>query len=321
MFCRYCGTANPSDSRFCRICGKQLDGTTITLLPDSSTPVLPLPGIPMSGVQSAAENVPLVQGVPQTSDVPSVPGTPSSPGGHSSAASSTPLSSPAPQESLHTPHTSAPSAPSHITYPHPESHPHGYRPSHPPPEPHAEHPHLPPEPHPHAEHHPLQHTRPLTESHSRSTPLRSAASQQALSTGVRVAGQISRRALFIALGGAVAVTVGVGTVVYVNNAISTPEKTITTFLEAVKRRDGQTAFEQLSSRLQNQLNEQQYISNINLVGGFIGSYTISDVQESGSTAAASVSFTALILTANYSVELVNENGVWKIDGGTLINYY
>jgi hypothetical protein len=142
-----------------------------------------------------------------------------------------------------------------------------------------------------------------------------------LSAGVKVAGHISRRAFLIALSGVAAVTVGVGTVVFVNNAISTPEKTISNFLEAVKRRDGQTAYEQLSSRLQSQINEQQYISNTNLVGGFIGSYNISNIQENDSTATASVSFTALIITANYSVELVKENGVWKIDGGTLINYY
>src|SRR5258706_11545369 len=290
MFCRYCGTANPSDSRFCGICGKRLDETTTILAPDSVIPIQPIPGLPMGGVQSIADNVPIVQETPQISNVPIVQGTPSPFGGHSTAASSAPLSSPAPQEALHTPYTSAPSLPPHtpsssqieysgVTHPLPESPMHAYHPlsPHAHPHPHVEqHPHTEHHSHPRIEHH--LHTQPITESQSRSTSLQSTASQQALSTGVTVAGRMSRRALLIALGGAAAVTVGVGTVVYVNNAISTPEKTITTFLEAVKGRDGQTAYDQLSSRLQSQVDRQQYISNINLVGGFIGSYTISNVQ-------------------------------------------
>jgi hypothetical protein len=151
--------------------------------------------------------------------------------------------------------------------------------------------------------------------------MQSSASQQMVSTGAKVAGHISRRAFLIALGSVATVAVGAGAYVYVNNAISTPEKTISNFLDAIKRRDGQTAFEQLSSRLQSQENEQQYISNINLVGGFIGSYNISNVQQNDTTATATVSITAFIITANYSVALVKENGVWKIDGGTLLNYH
>ena len=46
-------------------------------------------------------------------------------------------------------------------------------------------------------------------------------------------GQLSRRALLIALGGAATVAVGVGAVVYVNNATSTPEKTISNYLDAI----------------------------------------------------------------------------------------
>jgi hypothetical protein len=254
-----------------------------------------------------------VQGMPEINNIPSVQGAPSSLGGLSSAAPSVPSQ---------TPHGSAPSVPSHLTHPLPKENPSGHYPPHQHSHPHTEpyqHPHNEHHPHPHTEHH--TDTQPLSKSQSNSNSLKSAVSQQALSTGVSVAGHISRRAFLIAIGGAAAVTVGVGTVVYVKNAISTPEKTISNFLEAVKRRDGQTAYEQLSSRLQSQINEQQYISNINLVGGFIGSYNISNVQESDSNATASVSFTALIVTANYTVELVKENGVWKIDGGTLINYY
>ena len=134
-------------------------------------------------------------------------------------------------------------------------------------------------------------------------------------------GQLSRRALLIALGGAATVAVGVGAVVYVNNATSTPEKTISNYLDAIKRRDGKAAYEQLSFRLQSQSNEQQFISGVNLVGGFIGSYTISNVQVNGSTATATVSVTAVIVTINYSVMLVKENDVWKLNGGTLINIH
>lgn len=317
MFCRYCGTSNPTDSRFCRICGKQLDGTTDTLTPDAIAPVLPLIKLTVSDIQPAAGNAPMVQGTPQISGVPSVQGTPSSPGGPTNATPPTHLSSSASQEALRAPNASEQSSPSHnslasqagsshVTHTHSESHP----PEH--------HPHMPPHHEPPLHH---WHTQSSLELQSHSTSLPSTASQQTLSTGVRVAGHISRRALLIALAsGAAVATVGAGVVIY-NNAVSTPEKTISNYLDAIKRRDGQTAYEQLSSRFQSQTNEQQFISNVNLAGGFIGSYTISAVQVNGSSAIASVSVTALIVTVNYSVHLVQENGVWKLDGGTLISIH
>lgn len=329
MFCIYCGGNNPSDARFCHICGRQMDKTTVALTPDIM-PVPPLPGIPMHGIESAPGNVPLVQGTPQISNVPSVPGAPPSaanpiqPGGFPAANTSNPglAAHAAPSSQIDQPHAAHSlkeadlhaGHPPHLPKHHAPTHPHpGY---HPPTHPHpGHHPHM--DPHTHPEYDPQ--ARPLRETPSRPNSLQSGAASQALSGGVKVAGHISRRALLIALGGAAAVATVGASIVYVNNAISTPQKTISNYLEALKRRDGKAAYEQLSSRFQRQVNEQQYISAANFAGGFIGSYTISNVQENDSTATAMVSVTALILTANYTVQLMKENGVWKIDGGTLIN--
>ncbi len=318
MLCRYCGTTNPIDARFCCHCGMRIDRATIVLAPAPITSVLPSPGMLVGGIQPVSGTISMVDGASQVSAVPSAYGTPqisSMPPaqGGSPASPSSPIShgaSPAQGASL-----SPPLA----------------RPQHPLPETRPLPTHQA-EPSPHPAHHGDAHTadhlesppraQPQTGTRSHSTSLQSTMGRQAAAaTGVTVAGQLSRRALLIALGGAATVAVGVGAVVYVNNATSTPEKTISNYLEAVKRRDGKTAYEQLSSRLQSQSNEQQFISGVNLVGGFIGSYTISNVQENGSTATATVSVTALIVTINYSVMLVKENGVWKLNGGTLINIH
>ncbi len=101
---------------------------------------------------------------------------------------------------------------------------------------------------------------------------------------------------------------------------STPEKTISAYIDAIKRRDAPTAYDQLSSRLKSQTNEQQFTSAVDLVGIFIGDYSINNVQVNGSTATAIVTFTAVFFVkVTYTVALVKENDVWKLDGGTLVN--
>ncbi|TMF41932.1 MAG: hypothetical protein E6I32_19270, partial [Chloroflexi bacterium] len=138
--------------------------------------------------------------------------------------------------------------------------------------------------------------------------LRPPMSQKIASTGVKTAGRLSRRALFLLVaGGTVAVAAGGAAVVYLTT--STPEKTISAFLDALKNRDGQSAYNQLSTHLQSTTDEQNYISTIRAWGGVITSYSISNVQENGNNATADVSVTAaFFVTFTYTVTLVKENG-------------
>lgn len=148
-------------------------------------------------------------------------------------------------------------------------------------------------------------------------------SRKLASTGAKTAGNLSRRALFLLLAGGTAAAATAGGAIVIHNLItSTPEKTISAFMDALKNRDGQGAYNQLSTHLQSLNNEQQYINTIRTWGGVVSSYSISNVQVNGNNATADVSVTALFfLTANYTVTLVNENGTWKIDGGNLLNIY
>ena len=154
--------------------------------------------------------------------------------------------------------------------------------------------------------------------------LKPSMSRKVASTGAKTAGNLSRRALFwLIAGGTVAVATTGGAAVVIHNLVtSTPEKTISAFMDALKNRDGQGAYDQLSTHLQSTTNEQQYINTIRTWGGAVSSYSINNVQVNGNNATADVSVTALFfLTATYSVTLVNENGTWKIDGGTLLSIY
>ena len=122
-------------------------------------------------------------------------------------------------------------------------------------------------------------------------------------------------------GGTAAVVVG-GTLVYVSQSQSSPEKTFQTYIDAMKNGDAQTAYNQLSSHLQSQVSEQQLASVVSNSGGYLNgaNYTTSNVQVTGSTATAMVSVSVAGLTETASVQFVMENGAWKIDGGTIINF-
>lgn len=115
-----------------------------------------------------------------------------------------------------------------------------------------------------------------------------------------------------------------GTLVYkaVSQSQSTPEKTLSTYLDAIKSGDAQTAYNQLSSRMQSQVNEQQLASLLSTSGGELSgiTYSISNVQVTGSTATATVSLSVLGISETASVQFVMENGTWKIDGGTILNF-
>ena len=339
MFCIQCGSYNPDHAQFCGVCGYRGREDR------DSSGMIPGPSMPIGGAQPGS--VPMAQATPQIGQVPYVQGTPSP-----SAPGSVPLA----QHINIPPGSSSPLAPSEaMRFPQTDPHPYPQHPGHPahftgPIQGHPGH-HLPQPSHPahftgpiqgHPVHHPshpghFQQSGPQHYSHSTQYPqhlqqggqqayapsdhLRPPMSRKIASTGVKTAGRLSRRALFLLVaGGTVAVAAGGAAVVYLTT--STPEKTISAFLDALKNRDGQSAYNQLSTHLQSTTDEQNYISTIRAWGGVITSYSISNVQENGNNATADVSVTAaFFVTFTYTVTLVKENGTWKIDGGNLLSIY
>lgn len=114
---------------------------------------------------------------------------------------------------------------------------------------------------------------------------------------------------------------GVGGYVYLNR--STPTKTLQDLCSAFKNNDPQGAFNQLSTRAQSQTTETRVAQGIQqfnnpLLGG-IKDCTVSNVQENGSTASGTITFTfnKVNTPVNLDNKLVNENGTWKVDTGTV----
>ena len=318
MFCIQCGSYNPDHAQFCGVCGYRGREDR------DSSGMIPGPSMPIGGAQPGS--VPMAQATPQIGQVPYVQGTPSP-----SAPGSVPLaqhinippgsSSPlVPSEAMRFPQTDSHSYPQHPGYPahftgpiqgHPVHHP-----SHP-----GHFQQSGPQHYSHSPQYPQHLQQGGQQAYAPSDHLRPPMSQKIASTGVKTAGRLSRRALFLLVaGGTVAVAAGGAAVVYLTT--STPEKTISAFLDALKNRDGQSAYNQLSTHLQSTTDEQNYISTIRAWGGVITSYSISNVQENGNNATADVSVTAaFFVTFTYTVTLVKENGTWKIDGGNLLSIY
>jgi len=102
--------------------------------------------------------------------------------------------------------------------------------------------------------------------------------------------------------------------------ISTPTKTLTAYCNAIKNNDVQGAFNQLSASAQSKTSVAQFTQgfqalNSPQVGG-IKSCTVSNVQQSGSTASADVQIVvgnSTVPPILSKVTLVNENGTWKLD--------
>jgi len=111
----------------------------------------------------------------------------------------------------------------------------------------------------------------------------------------------------------------VGAYLYVNR--STPNKTLTAYCNAIKNGDAQGAYNQLSTRAKSktsvaQISQALQIINSPLLGG-IKDCTVSNVQENGSTATATVTITPNKGKAlNAPAKLLDENGTWKIDNTT-----
>ena len=115
---------------------------------------------------------------------------------------------------------------------------------------------------------------------------------------------------------------GIGGYLYLNR--STPEKTLTAYCTALQNSDAQGVFNQLSAHAQTQTSVQRISQGFQIldapqIGGVKGC-TFSNVQQSGSTATATLVLTAGANNASNpplttTDKLVNENGTWKIDQG------
>jgi len=116
---------------------------------------------------------------------------------------------------------------------------------------------------------------------------------------------------------------GVGGYVYLNR--STPTKTLQTFCNALKASppDYPTAYNQFSVHQRAQRSEQAFASSLgpafsNPILGGLKDCTVSNVQETGSTATGLVtlSFNRVSQTLVFNFNLVNESDGWKIDSGS-----
>ena len=106
---------------------------------------------------------------------------------------------------------------------------------------------------------------------------------------------------------------------------STPTATLQTFCSALRASppDYQTAYNQYSSRQRAQKSEQAFASSLqqalsNPVLGGLKDCTVSNVQESGSTAngVVTLSFNSVNQTVVFNFTLVDTGNIWKIDSGT-----
>jgi pSer/pThr/pTyr-binding forkhead associated (FHA) protein len=102
-----------------------------------------------------------------------------------------------------------------------------------------------------------------------------------------------------------------------NNSISTPEKTLTAFCNAVKSGNYQTAYNQLSVHSRSQETEAQFASSLQQTASKQGGFkncTVSGVKSKQTTATGTHTYTfANGKTASYLDSLVTEKSAWKID--------
>ena len=126
----------------------------------------------------------------------------------------------------------------------------------------------------------------------------------------------SRVGLWIALGIIGVLLIGCisfAAVVFAN--LSTPEKTLTTFCDDLKKGDYHDAYQQLTASAQSSKSESDFTKSIEQVGG-IKDCTYSNVNETGSTATAVVVLTvnlSSIAPITYDSQLADEDGTWKIN--------
>jgi hypothetical protein len=121
----------------------------------------------------------------------------------------------------------------------------------------------------------------------------------------------SRRTLWIVLGivGGVVIIGIIALFALVSAFASTPPKTLDTFCNAIKSRDYQTAYNQLSSFRKTKISESDFAN----VFTPANSCTYSTPTQNGSTATTTLTFFTSSGSVDGPTNMVQENSVWKID--------
>lgn len=149
-----------------------------------------------------------------------------------------------------------------------------------------------------------------------SAPITSQVNTSAPNAGPLPARQKSRRTLWIVLAIIVVVlAVGTGGVVYLINQ-SSPSHTLQAICDDFKYGDYDALYHQLTPAVQNTYLEEQFDQGgqqiANSKGG-VESCTVSTVSEQGASATGTIVLTyGNGSTETDTVQLVNENGTWKI---------
>lgn len=92
----------------------------------------------------------------------------------------------------------------------------------------------------------------------------------------------------------------------------TEQSTLTSFCRAIAAEAYQTAYKQLSDKIQSQETEEQFIGEMQQEN--ISRCAVSDVQEHGTNAIGKLTYVfANGQVANKSLRLIKQNRVWKID--------
>ena len=134
-----------------------------------------------------------------------------------------------------------------------------------------------------------------------------------------VAPKRSNRRLFIVLGSVVGGIVLLCILFGVIAAAvrSTPEKTLTTYCNALKSGDYQTAYDQFSQANQSQESEAQFASAFTSTHITVTSCSISNTSDDGTIGLGTMSYTTNVnATGINDYRLIQEGGVWKISTQT-----
>jgi hypothetical protein len=98
---------------------------------------------------------------------------------------------------------------------------------------------------------------------------------------------------------------------------STPDQTLASFCDALNKANYRTAYDQLSKNAQKQMTEQQFASALQQTftrQGGLKDCTTGNIQTNDTTASGMLTMTFQNRkTASYSISLVKEGDVWKID--------
>ena len=118
---------------------------------------------------------------------------------------------------------------------------------------------------------------------------------------------------------------GVGAAVMVNvlsvqNSLNSPQATVDDFYSALQVQNYQTAYDQLSSGYQSRLTQSSFRATFELIGT-IENHQIGNVQTQNNQASAAVKVTLSTpdggtVNETKTVQLVQENGTWKINNVT-----